>query len=314
MGNYTPEQRRNIRLARQATRNDRPKIQRALLEAMAVEANFRHVQHGDRDSQGVLQQRPSMGWGPYIPGAKGVKTDINDFLVRARRVAGGGYKGTAGQLAQAVQRSAFPDRYDQRRSEVNALMGGPVPAGDNVTGIAAMPKIGGGGGGDRKAAIASWLMSRASGKETSLMDLASTLKSQVSLEAPNNPRPRGDSNVAFSPANGVPDAVEAGLLAQKLGLRVSENPYFDKVDPVHTSKSDHYRTVGTYKGKKYGGAIDVSGNPGAMRKFFATLEKRRKGLKIDDLFYDPMGYSYDEGRRWGKTIGGHGDHVHASFR
>lgn len=34
---------------------------------------------------------------------------------------------------------------------------------------------------------------------------------------------------------------------------------------------------------------------------------------IDDAFYDPAGYSVDEGRYWGKTIGGHGKHGHISF-
>lgn len=122
MAQYTPEQQRNIAIALRMTRRDRPKVRKSLLEAMAVEANFRHINYGHSSSQGVLQQRPDMGWGPYIPGAKGVRTDINDYLSRARRLAKQGYSGTAGQLAQAVQRSAFPDRYDQRNSEVSALL------------------------------------------------------------------------------------------------------------------------------------------------------------------------------------------------
>lgn len=122
MARYTPEQRRNIAEALRLTRRDRPKTRKSLLEAMAVEANFRHLHYGDRDSQGVLQQRPSQGWGAYIPGVRGVRQDINDYLSRARRLMRQGFKGTPGQLAQAVQRSAFPERYDQRAAEVNALL------------------------------------------------------------------------------------------------------------------------------------------------------------------------------------------------
>ena len=119
---YTPEQRRNIAEALRLTRGDRRKVRKSLLEAMAVESNFRHVNYGDRDSLGVLQQRPSQGWGAYNPGIKGVRQDIMDYLVRARRLAANGYRGTAGQLAQAVQRSAFPERYDERGSQVEALL------------------------------------------------------------------------------------------------------------------------------------------------------------------------------------------------
>lgn len=161
MGRYTPEQRRNINTALRLTRRDRPKTRRALLEAMAVESNYRHLRYGDRDSVGVLQQRPSQGWGPASENAQ---TDMLQFLQRARRAMSGGYKGTAGQLAQSVQRSAFPDRYDQRRSEVNALMRG-TPGGrgfggglDGAVNAAAQS------GGINRQAVAAWLMQRANSR------------------------------------------------------------------------------------------------------------------------------------------------------
>lgn len=119
---YTPEQRRNIQLALRMTRGDSRRVRLALLEAGLVESSWRHLHYGDRDSQGVLQQRPSQGWGPYIRGPRGVQQDIQDFLVRARR-ADRGFRGSPGQLAQAVQRSAFPGRYDERAGEAQALLG-----------------------------------------------------------------------------------------------------------------------------------------------------------------------------------------------
>ncbi len=84
----------------------------ALFEAGVVESGMRNLNYGDRDSRGVLQQRPSQGWGtvaevsnPFYAARK--------FLGRAIPLAGG-YP-TAGRLAQAVQGSAFPARYDAAR-------------------------------------------------------------------------------------------------------------------------------------------------------------------------------------------------------
>lgn len=98
--------------------------------------------------------------------------------------------------------------------------------------------------------------------------------------------------------------------AKRRGLRVSENPLVDKVDPVHTSGSHHYQT---YPGTNVGKAADISGNAAQMRALFKFLEANRSRFGVNDLFHDPMGYSYDAGKKWGKTIGGHGKHVHVSL-
>jgi hypothetical protein len=99
--------------------------------------------------------------------------------------------------------------------------------------------------------------------------------------------------------------------AQAMGLSVRENPFVETVDPVHVKGSDHYRIIGRRGKKKVGAGIDVSGDPKLMRAFFDYAGKYAgRGLK--DAFYDPAGFSFDNGRRWDKTIGGHGDHVHVS--
>jgi hypothetical protein len=99
--------------------------------------------------------------------------------------------------------------------------------------------------------------------------------------------------------------------AQELGLRVTENPYVDTQIGKHTTGSDHYKTIGRHKGKKVGGGVDVSGDPAAMRQFF-TWAEQYAGKGLNDLFHDPVGYSYDRGKKWDRTIGGHGSHVHFS--
>jgi hypothetical protein len=101
--------------------------------------------------------------------------------------------------------------------------------------------------------------------------------------------------------------------AQGLGLSVRENPYVEKVDPVHTKGSHHYQAVGRHKGKKVGRAIDVSGDRAALEKFWSYAEQFA-GAGLDDMFWDPKGFSYDRGKRWNKTIGGHGNHLHLSIR
>jgi len=70
----------------------------------------------------------------------------------------------------------------------------------------------------------------------------------------------------------APQMRRAIALAQKLGLRVSENPAVDRVDPVHVRGSYHYRNLGPGLGQ----AIDVSGSPQKMAAFYRSLAPRRK--------------------------------------
>ena len=61
-------------------------------------------------------QRPSQGW----PNPMHVPTATKSFVSRARPLAGGSR--SAGALAQAVQRSAFPSRYDARKGDALAIL------------------------------------------------------------------------------------------------------------------------------------------------------------------------------------------------
>jgi hypothetical protein len=97
-----------------------PRSTKALVEAGLVESGLRNLNHGDRDSLGVLQQRPSQGWN----NATNPSLAARDFLARAMRLNAQGFKGSAGELAQAVQGSAFPGRYDQQGGLAASLLGG----------------------------------------------------------------------------------------------------------------------------------------------------------------------------------------------
>jgi hypothetical protein len=115
-----------LRSARKKKATARPR--KALILAGLVETNLQHEKYqnvgsGDRDSVGFLQQRPSQGWGPA---GESAETDSDQFLEAAMRLNARGFKGSAGQLAQAVQRSAFPDKYDQRSAEAEKLLRGAL--------------------------------------------------------------------------------------------------------------------------------------------------------------------------------------------
>lgn len=80
----------------------------ALFEAGIVEANLKNPHGGDRDSVGSLQQRA--GWGSVTERMDPYKAALR-FLVDARKIDRKMY--LSGKLAQAVQRSGFPLRYQQ---------------------------------------------------------------------------------------------------------------------------------------------------------------------------------------------------------
>ncbi len=94
-----------------------------------VESNFRNVNFGDRDSLGMFQQRAA--WGPrsvrlnpiksarmFFDGGRGGQRGAVDFKHHFKGRGPSAY----GAWAQAVQVSAFPDRYQQRMGEARRLL------------------------------------------------------------------------------------------------------------------------------------------------------------------------------------------------
>jgi hypothetical protein len=90
----------------------------ALATAMQ-ESKLRNLDHGDRDSVGLFQQRPSQGWGtvrqiqdPYYA--------TNRFYDELQKVDG--YETMRiTEAAQRVQRSGFPEAYDGHAADARAL-------------------------------------------------------------------------------------------------------------------------------------------------------------------------------------------------
>jgi hypothetical protein len=95
---------------------------RAISIAIATayqESKLENIDHGDRDSVGLFQQRPSQGWGtvkqildPYY-----ATNAFYDALVKVD-----GYQDMEiTEAAQAVQRSAFPDAYADHEADGRAI-------------------------------------------------------------------------------------------------------------------------------------------------------------------------------------------------
>jgi hypothetical protein len=99
--------------------NAPPKVRLAAFEAAIVESGVQNLRYGDRDSLGVFQQRPSvLAWGT----AAQIMNPEHAAMMFIRKAIQLNGSQSAGQLAQDVQVSAFPDRYDQVAQQAYGLL------------------------------------------------------------------------------------------------------------------------------------------------------------------------------------------------
>jgi hypothetical protein len=276
------EQRRNVEVALRVARREGAsrRVRKALLEAMSVESNFRHLDYGMDDSEGVLQQRPSQGWGPATDS---VKKDVRDFLERAIP-ADRGFRGSAGQLAQSVQRSAYPDRYDERAAQASRLLRrfGGGPAGQRR----------GGNRGIRSASLSPGLLVEA---------LATAAAAQQ--QRPQIPM-AGLAAPEFSAGVVMP---QGARLPQAGGGPAPKDPTADllsSVLPAVTGLGARGQARG--RNRPGGGAQRGRGGQGAGRARAGQFKRS----ELLELYHDP-GINVDEGRRT-DPIGNHGGHVHVA--
>jgi cell wall-associated NlpC family hydrolase len=131
-----------------------------------VESQLRNLDHGDRDSRGLFQQRSSQGWGPPAELLDPVLATqkFYDALLALPQWA----LAPPGVAAQAVQRSAFPLRYAPEEPAAAALVarywtGPDSPAGPAGSVPVAADPVGAGGGVD--AALLATLCADQGGAE-----------------------------------------------------------------------------------------------------------------------------------------------------
>ncbi len=107
-----------------------PRAATIALTTAYQETGIRNLDYGDRDSVGLFQQRPSQGWGsekqlmdPYYATNK-----FYNALVKVKNWA----KRDITEVAQAVQRSAYPDAYRDHEADarnVASALTGQSPGG-----------------------------------------------------------------------------------------------------------------------------------------------------------------------------------------
>lgn len=102
--------------------------ERGVVVALATafqESKLLNLAGGDRDSVGLFQQRPSQGWGT-VAEIRDPRYATNTFYAALKKVRGW-ERMRVTEAAQAVQRSAFPELYEQWADEslvlTRALLG-----------------------------------------------------------------------------------------------------------------------------------------------------------------------------------------------
>ncbi|WP_253828168.1 hypothetical protein [Prauserella aidingensis] len=93
------------------------KVRLATYEAAWVESHANDLDCGHASSIGVFQQRPDYGWvnagDPELATYDFLHGNPSDGTAGAIEIDAANPDFTAGQVAQSVQRSAYPDRYDE---------------------------------------------------------------------------------------------------------------------------------------------------------------------------------------------------------
>lgn len=86
-----------------------PRAWQVAIQAGMTESGLRNLPYGDRDSLGIFQMRPSMGWGS-VSQVTDPPYQVNKFYDVLEEIPDWSSM-RPGDAAQAVERSAFPDRY-----------------------------------------------------------------------------------------------------------------------------------------------------------------------------------------------------------
>ncbi|WFE41799.1 hypothetical protein [Micromonospora sp. WMMD998] len=96
--------------------------ERAVVVALATayqESHLRNIAHGDRDSLGLFQQRPSQGWGTPDQ-IQDPRYAAKKFYAALKKIKGW-ERMRITEAAQRVQRSAYPEAYQKWADESEVL-------------------------------------------------------------------------------------------------------------------------------------------------------------------------------------------------
>jgi peptidoglycan DL-endopeptidase CwlO len=122
-GKLTDEQRGTVALIISIGKQRQlpPLAWQVAIQAGMTESGLRSLNYGDRDSLGIFQMRPSMGWGTPAQVMDPMYA-INKFYDVLQAVPNWEQQ-RPGESAQDVERSAFPDRYHKWEAMAAFLIG-----------------------------------------------------------------------------------------------------------------------------------------------------------------------------------------------
>lgn len=300
-----------------------------------MEAGFRPGARSPAGARGIAQIMPFHDVQPNVPGhqVSGVNPEV-DLKWAAQHMASTlkKYKGSY-RDALSVYNSGRPwaqgRNIAETRGYIEKILGGADPRTNaNTAAIAGGGRSDfSGGASSNPKNLAFFMLAQsqrlAAGERFDLGGMTQAMKADHDdvLRATQGMDPGGedpnDPRVTMEPG-AVPRSKNAAATmrmmiaqARKMGLHVGSNEAATghPERSGHTAGSDHYK----YLGPGVQGAIDVSGDPRKELAYYRWLTANAGRLGIKDLFHDPAGYSYDEGRRVGGNLApGHG-HVHASL-
>ncbi|MEE1737075.1 M23 family metallopeptidase [Streptomyces sp. BE147] len=102
------------------TRNLKPRAAVIAVATAMQESTLHNLRHGDRDSQGLFQQRPSQGWGTVAQVTDPIHAS-NKFYDGLVEIPNWDTKDLA-RAAQGVQRSGIPDAYAKWETSAGRLV------------------------------------------------------------------------------------------------------------------------------------------------------------------------------------------------
>lgn len=285
-----------------------PKARKALIEAGLVESGLADLRHGDRDSEGVLQVRTGIHGADV---ARSVEESARRFLRRGFTGQGGAIElskrlGSAGEVAQAVQGSAFPDRYAQRGGDADAILSGTGRRSGGQGTVSTRTTTttpGVDNSALRQQLLQQYVLSR--GKPDALLGLAKGLSGAQDVAATSetstssrrvrksqNPvssgtRPSGQlTELFYDPVTGVKRGQKIGAVGGHSDhVHVATGPkqlaaikkLATDMGLSITSEDEGYDGDGVHTSGSYhyqGRAIDVAGPPERMAKFTKRVAKK----------------------------------------
>ena len=315
-----------------------------ILSALAtgiVESNLQNLSGGDADSAGWRQERAM-----YYKNPTNVKASAKRYYNETAGVLKSNPNISMGDLSQAVQRSAYPDRYAAVKGQAKGLLsdlggkGGRRAQGGSDGGGAKARKLMDAGTGQATAYAAgpskqdmqSTLLNFIRTEDKSFTDYLAVYEQEQAAKQAKLAKKEALASASAStkqPKSATFAGVKAGGKKEPRQKSTIKLPKSNKKAIVEIGKMAQKMGLSVGENPHFGGvapvhasgsyhysdrAIDVSGDPKKMAKF-ANMIGKRYGPKLAELFWNGRHEeNWDNGNKVGQGfVSGHTDHVHVAI-